>query len=80
MKQYTKPEASAILVPSKVIRMFTREGFAEVFYEELCAQRKINPTISCEKVFDDLNSEFYCVFNELRYSSYDSFRIVRDKK
>ena len=73
-RHYEKPRVSKTEVDSQVIRMFTRKGFIEVFWEELQAQRKENPKISEKDVFDKLNEKFYSVFNEFRYSSYDSFR------
>jgi hypothetical protein len=73
-KKYIKPEVKRVEVDSQVIRMFTRQGFIEVFWEELQDQRKINPRISEKAVFDKLNQKFYEIFNEFRYSSYDSFR------
>ncbi len=73
-KPYEKPRVSKVQVDSQVIRMFTRQGFIEVFWEELQSQRKENPKISEKAVFDELNQKFYSIFNEFRYSSYDSFR------
>jgi hypothetical protein len=71
---YEKPRVSKIEVDAQVIRMFTHAGFAEVFWEELQARRHDDPKVSREAVFDVLNEKFHAVFNELRYSSYDSFR------
>jgi hypothetical protein len=73
-KPYLKPIAKRVEVDSQIIRMFTRQGFIEVFWEELQTQRKENPKVSEKAVFDSLNDKFYMVFNEFRYSSYDSFR------
>jgi hypothetical protein len=73
-KAYEKPEVKKVEVDSQIIRMFTREGFIEVFWEELIEQRKANCKISEKSVFDLLNEKFYQVFREFRYSSYDSFR------
>lgn len=73
-KNYEKPTVRKVEVDSQIIRMFTRQGFIEVFWEELQAQRKENQKISEKAVFDKLNEKFYNVFNEFRYSSYDSFR------
>lgn len=73
-KPYIKPEVKRVEVDSQIIRMFSRKGFIEVFWEELQAKRKLDPGISERAVFDCLNQKFYEVFNEFRYSSYDSFR------
>jgi len=79
-KAYEKPRVSKVEVDSQIIRMFTRQGFIEVFREELKARRKENPKITEKEVFDSLNQKFLEVFNEFRYSSYDSFRQRLDKK
>lgn len=73
-KPYIKPTVKKIEVDSQIIRMFTRKGFIEVFWEELQFRRKEDPKISEKAVFDHLNDKFYKIFNEFRYSSYDSFR------
>ncbi len=73
-KSYEKPRVSKIEVDSQVIRMFTRRGFIDVFWEELIDQRKINPKISEKDVFDKLNEKFFEVFGEFRYSNYMSFK------
>jgi hypothetical protein len=77
-KPYLKPIAKRVEVDSQIIRTFTRQGFIEVFWEELQAQRKENPKISEKSVFDSLNDKFYVVFNEFRYSSYDSFKHIKN--
>ena len=67
-------------VDSQVIRMFTGQGFIDVFREELIEVRKLDPKISEKTVFDRLNQRFFDVFNEFRYSGYDSFRQRMGKK
>jgi hypothetical protein len=73
MKPYISPEVKKVEVDSQIIRMFTRQGFIEVFWEELRAKGHDN-NCTRKQVFDDLNQKFYEVFQEFRYSSYDSFR------
>jgi hypothetical protein len=73
-KPYTKPEIKKVEVDSQIIRMFTRQGFIEVFWEELQAKRHQDPCITHKQVFDELNEKFYSVFQEFRYSDYGSFR------
>jgi hypothetical protein len=73
-KPYEKPQVSKIEVDVQIIRMFTRQGFIEVFWEELILKRKENPKVTEKAVFDELNDKFYSIFKEFRYSSYDSFR------
>lgn len=73
-KAYLKPEIKKVEVDSQIIRMFTKQGFIEVFWEELQAKRHEDQTVTCKQVFDELNEKFYSIFQEFRYSSYDSFR------
>lgn len=79
MKKYTKPVIGKVEVDVQVIRMFTRKGFVEVFWEELQLQRKDNERVSHKIVFDDLNQKFFDVFGEYRYSSYDTFKQILNK-
>ena len=73
-KPYLKPKIEEKLVPVQVLRMIDRNGFIEVFWEELALQRKDNPCISHESVFDELNKRYFDVLGYFRYSSYNSFR------
>jgi hypothetical protein len=73
-REYHKPEIKVIPVTSQLLRMYTKKGFIEVFWEEVQRQRKENPKVTEKAVFDELNEQFYEIFNEFRYSSYDSFR------
>jgi len=73
-RNYIKPEINEIKVDSQIIRMFTRKGFIEVFWEELQLRRIENPKISQKDVFDSLNQKFYGIFGEFRYSCYNAFK------
>jgi hypothetical protein len=73
-KPYLKPEIEKKLVPVQVLRMIDKNGFIDVFWEELALQRKLNPCISHESVFDELNKRYFDILGYFRYSSYDSFR------
>lgn len=73
-KYYEKPRVSKIEVDSQVIRMFSRQGFIDVFWEELALRRRDEANVTRKEVFDSLNEKFYKVFGEFRYESYDSFR------
>jgi hypothetical protein len=77
MKPYTKP---TIEIDSDVFRMLTKQGFADLFWERLCEARKENQSTTQESVFNALNEKYQKVLGETKYSSFDSFRIVRDKK
>ena len=79
-KPYNKPGINKVEVTRQFLRMIDKFGFIEVFYEELIARRKIDPGVSEESVFDDLNKEYYDVIGQLRYSSYDCFRHLKNRK
>lgn len=76
---YLRPDVKKIEVDVQIIRMFTRKGFIEVFWEELQLQRKDNEKASHKEVFDILNQKFFDVFGEYRYSSYDTFKQILNK-
>lgn len=95
-KPYVKPTVSAPQHPPKggnpitreqfiqmdgdVIRMLTKQGFADLFWERLQEERKTDTCISQEAVFNALNEKYLKAIGCTRYSCFDSFRIVRDKK
>jgi len=95
-KPYVKPSVSAPFTPpvggnsvtkqnivemdSDVIRMLTKEGFADLFWERLQEERKADPCISQETIFNSLNEKYLKAIGCVRYSCYDSFRQVRDRK
>jgi hypothetical protein len=79
-KTYIKPVITKIEVDKEVIRMLTKQGFADLFWERLQETRKIDPCTTQEAVFDILNEKYLKAIGCVRYSCFDSFRIVRDKK
>lgn len=79
-KPYTRPAVSKVEVDSDIIRMLTKQGFAELFWERLQEARKIEPSTTQEAVFDMMNEKYLKVIGSTRYSCFDSFRIGRDKK
>jgi glutamate racemase len=79
-KPYTKPEVHKVEMDSDVIRMLTKKGFADLFWEKLQEARKENNCITQEAVFNVLNAKYTNVIGCTRYSDFDSFRKVRDKK
>jgi hypothetical protein len=79
-KPYTKPTVSKVEMDSDIIRMLTKQGFADLFWERLQEARKENNCITQEAVFNELNEKYQAVIGCTRYSCFDSFRIVRDKK
>jgi len=79
-KPYVKPEAKRIEVDSDIIRMLTRQGFIDLFWENFKEARKTDPSTSQEAVFNILNEKYYNAIGCTRYSSYDSFRQRLNKK
>lgn len=73
-KPYIKPVIKKVEIDADILRMYTQQGFIELFWEELQSARKIDESISQEAVFDMLNDKWYRVFKSFRYSCYDSFR------
>jgi len=76
-KPYIKPAVKQVMINSRVLRMIDRQGFRDIFYEELQARRKTELKISEREVFDSLNQEYYDVFNRYRYSDYNSFKQLK---
>lgn len=79
-KPYVKPAAIEIKVDSEIIRMLTKKGFVDLFWEKLREARKVDPATTQEDVFDLLNEKYFKVIGCTRYAGFDSFRKVRDKK
>ena len=79
-KTYIKPEITKIEVDKEVIRMLTKKGFADLFWERLQEARKVDNCITQEAIFDILNEKYLKAIGCVRYSCFDSFRNVRDKK
>jgi hypothetical protein len=79
-KPYLKPAVGKVEMDSDVIRMLTKQGFADLFWEKLQQAKKENPCITQEMIFNQLNEKYTKVIGCTRYSCFDSFRIVRDKK
>lgn len=86
-KPYIKPIVSKIKIgkpvkiveiDSDILRMFSKQGFLEVFMETLQEARKIDDTTTQEQVFEYLNEKYFNVIGGLRYSSYDAFRRRKD--
>lgn len=74
MKYKEKPQLPTTLHQAhRIIRMITREGFCELFEEDLKKARKIDPNITYVEIFNCLNNEFYKTTTQTRYESYKSF-------
>lgn len=57
----------------EIMRVATRRRFADTFWRELRAARKVNPSVSRREVFDRLEAVFEDAFGEELWT-YDTFR------
>lgn len=73
-KPYVKPKVSKVEVEIDIIRMFTRQGFIDLFWEKYQEAIREDPCASRECVFNELNNKWLKFTGEFRYSDYDSFR------
>lgn len=79
MKYKEKPQLPTTLHQAhRIIRMITREGFCELFEEDLKKARKIDPNITYQNVFNFLNNEFMSSTGIFRYNTFKCF--TRRKK
>jgi hypothetical protein len=74
MKYKENPQLPTTLHQAhRIIRMITREGFCELFEEDLKKARKIDKLISYKEIFEILNNEFYYATGKARYNNYGCF-------
>lgn len=74
MKYKEKPQLPTTLHQAhRIIRMITREGFCELFEEELIKARKIDPNITYKTIFTSMNHQYLKSTGKLRYSSFRCF-------
>jgi hypothetical protein len=79
-KSYLKPAVNRVEMDSDIIRMLTKKGFVDLFWERFQEAKKIDDKVTQEDIFNELNDNYFKVIGCARYSCFDSFRIVRDKK
>lgn len=79
-KKYTMPGAEKVMIDTDIVRMFTRKGFIELFWEKLYQARKKDPRITHEEIFDCMNFHWRDAMGDLRFRSFESFRRTRDRK
>jgi hypothetical protein len=77
-KPYVKPTITKVEMDSDIIRMFSKQGFLDLFTETLQEARRENQSITHEQIFDCLNEKFFNAVGSFRYSSYDAFRRRKD--
>jgi hypothetical protein len=67
-------------IDSDVIQMLSKQGFIDLFWQRLQDARKTDSSTSQETVFNALNDKYLAAIGCKRYSNYECFRKVRDKK
>jgi len=78
-KKYTPPHAEKVSIDADIVRMFSRKGFIDLFWERLHQARKNDPRITHEEIFDRMNFQWKGFTGELRFRTYESFRKSRDR-
>lgn len=61
-------------------QLVTDSGFIEEFWRRLAAYRQTDPKVTQLAVFDELNDLYETIYGEPKFSSYDAFRMRRDRK
>lgn len=61
-------------ITARAIRMTTKEGFIDLFWESVRAHKDKTH----KEIYEDLEQEFEAVFGRRRYASFGSFRRRRD--
>ena len=67
------------MVAARAIRMMTKQGFTDIFFETLERMKADDPATTHEQVYEILESEYYREFGQRRYASFRSFRDNRDR-
>lgn len=60
------------------IRMLTKKGFVELFWDEYKRLQRNNPTVTHEEVYNLLETEYQSATGQRRYANFKSFRARRD--
>jgi hypothetical protein len=60
--------------PEKFKILYSIDGFITEFW------RKASTSNTYEEAYEKLEREYIELFGERRYASYDSFRVIRDRK
>jgi hypothetical protein len=77
-KPYIKPVVNKVEIDSDIMRMWTKQGFIDLWWERFQEAKKIDPCVTQEAIFDQMNEEWSAVIGSTRYSSYDTFRRRKD--
>jgi len=61
-------------------QLATERGFTEAFWSLLAERRRAGLNITQREVFDELNDYYEEIIGEPRFSSFDAFRVRRDRR
>ena len=67
------------MVSARCIQMMTKQGFTDLFWEELAKLRKVDHDVTHEQVYEKLELEYQLEFGQRRYANFRSFRDNRDR-
>lgn len=62
----------------RLIQMLTKQGFTNLFWNDLKKARKTNPKVTHEQIYEALEQEYQSEFKQRRYANFKSFRSRRD--
>jgi len=82
-KKYRKPvinKGGTVELDADILRMWRSDEFIDLFWEKLRDARKDDSSISYETIFTAMNEKWFNAFGMLRFSSYDSFKILLFRK
>lgn len=68
-----------MIITDMAYRIATREGFLEVFWEELCRRRAEEQTTTQISVYYSLNDLYEATYGSPMWSSWEAFRKYRDR-
>lgn len=60
----------------RIFKMIDKEGFIELFNQELKNANKNNLKLTQSDVFNQLNNEYYNYTGKYRYNNYESFKAI----
>lgn len=74
MSNINKPTVKKIEIDEDILKMFSHQGFKDLFWYNFKEAKKENPSVTQEDVFNMMNDKWIKVIGYPRYSCYDSFR------
>lgn len=74
MQKTTSP---AIEKATRIFRMISKEGFINIFWEEVKSYQKNGVPITHEEVFDLINEEYFQNTGVYRYKNYTTFKSTK---